>query len=73
MKKAFILMIDFYNRGISPYLGARCRFVPSCSYYMKEAIQEWGVVKGVWMGLKRICKCHPFGSSGWDPVPTHER
>ncbi|MEM1321693.1 MAG: membrane protein insertion efficiency factor YidD [Bacteroidota bacterium] len=69
LKKIFILPIRFYQVAISPLLGSNCRFTPTCSHYMVEAIQEWGVLKGVWLGLKRIGKCHPWGPHGHDPVP----
>ena len=54
---------------ISPLLGSHCRHVPSCSQYTAQAIEEWGVLKGSWMGLKRISRCHPWGTQGYDPVP----
>lgn len=68
-KKIFILPIRFYQMFISPILGPTCRFTPTCSHYMVGAIQEWGVFKGIWLGMKRIGKCHPWGPSGHDPVP----
>lgn len=63
------LPIKFYQYAISPMLGPKCRFQPTCSHYMVGAIDEWGAIKGVWLGLKRILKCHPWGPSGHDPVP----
>ena len=72
LKKIFILPIRFYQAAISPLIGPNCRFNPTCSHYMIGAIQEWGVIKGVWLGLKRIFKCHPWGSHGFDPVPKKE-
>ena len=69
VKKIVILPIRFYQIFISPMLGSNCRFSPTCSHYMIHAIQEWGVLKGVWLGLKRIFKCHPWGPHGHDPVP----
>ncbi|MFK8102946.1 MAG: membrane protein insertion efficiency factor YidD [Saprospiraceae bacterium] len=69
LKKIFILPIRFYQYAISPLLGANCRFQPTCSHYMVGAINEWGVLKGLWLGLKRIGKCHPWGPHGADPVP----
>ncbi|MGA1582185.1 MAG: membrane protein insertion efficiency factor YidD [Saprospiraceae bacterium] len=69
MKKLFILPIRIYQLFISPLLGKSCRFEPTCSHYMVEAIHEWGVMKGIWLGTKRIFKCHPWGSHGYDPVP----
>lgn len=72
-KFIFILPIKLYQWFISPLLGPKCRFNPTCSHYMVGAIQEWGVVKGIWLGLRRISKCHPWGSFGDDPVPINER
>lgn len=69
LKKIFILPIRFYQKFISPLLGENCRFDPSCSAYMVGAIEEWGVIKGLWLGTKRICRCHPWGAFGPDPVP----
>ena len=69
LKKVFIFPIRFYQTAISPHLGPHCRFQPTCSQYMVIAIQEWGVLKGVWLGTKRICRCHPWGQHGHDPVP----
>lgn len=68
----FIKIIRFYQLAISPYLGPSCRHAPTCSTYMIEAIQEWGVLRGIWMGLKRLARCHPWGTSGYDPVPKNE-
>ncbi len=69
IKQFFILIIRFYQVAISPLLGSRCRYLPTCSTYTLEAIQEWGAAKGLWLGLKRISRCHPFGGHGYDPVP----
>ena len=68
-KNLLILPIRFYQVAISPMLGPKCRYQPTCSHYMVEAIQEWGVFKGAWLGLKRIGSCHPWGGHGYDPVP----
>ena len=73
LKRLFILPIRFYQVAISPLLGSSCRFKPTCSTYMIRAIEEWGVFKGVWLGLKRIGKCHPWGPHGYDPVPKNPR
>ncbi|SKC52680.1 membrane protein insertion efficiency factor YidD [Ohtaekwangia koreensis] len=71
LRKIFILPIRFYQLAISPLLGSNCRHTPSCSQYTVEAIQEWGVVKGIWLGTKRIARCHPWGTHGYDPVPKN--
>lgn len=72
LKKLFILPIRFYQVAISPLLGSNCRYTPSCSNYMLQAINEWGVIKGVWLGLKRIGRCHPWAGHGHDPVPKKQ-
>ena len=69
MKKIIIYLIKFYQITLSPLLGSNCRFQPTCSQYMIEAINLHGVLKGLGLGLKRIGKCHPLGSKGYDPVP----
>lgn len=68
-----ILPIRFYQIVISPILGPKCRFQPTCSNYMLQAIREWGVLRGVWLGLKRIGRCHPWGPHGYDPVPRKKK
>ncbi|MGI8950344.1 MAG: membrane protein insertion efficiency factor YidD [Chitinophagaceae bacterium] len=65
----FILIIKFYQYAISPLLGPKCRFTPTCSRYAIEAFKKYGLIKGGWLAIKRISKCHPFGGSGYDPVP----
>jgi putative membrane protein insertion efficiency factor len=62
-------LIKLYQGAFSPYLGNHCRHVPTCSQYMIEAINEWGPLNGTWLGLKRISRCHPWGTHGYDPVP----
>lgn len=69
IKAPFIGLIKVYQYGISPLLGPKCRFTPTCSQYTIEAIQKHGIFKGIWLGIKRISKCHPGGGSGFDPVP----
>ena len=69
LKTIFIFPIRVYQYAISPLLGSNCRHTPTCSAYTVEAIQEWGPLKGTWLGMKRIAKCHPWGTSGYDPVP----
>ncbi len=66
--------IRFYQRWISRWTPAMCRFRPTCSQYAVEAIEHHGVIKGVWLGTWRLLRCHPFHPGGWDPVPgTEER
>lgn len=64
-----ILPIAFYQACISPFTPPSCRFTPTCSQYAREALQKHGPIKGLWLALKRICRCHPWGGSGYDPVP----
>ena len=68
-KKVALVLIRFYQRGISPMLGKNCRFIPTCSQYTYEAIQIHGFIKGTFLGVKRILKCHPFHPVMYDPVP----
>ncbi len=65
----FILLIRIYQKIISPLIGPKCRFIPTCSNYAVEALKKYGVFKGSWLAIKRIAKCHPWGGSGYDPVP----
>ncbi|HMM76124.1 MAG TPA: membrane protein insertion efficiency factor YidD [Gammaproteobacteria bacterium] len=58
-----------YRYTLSPWLGPRCRFLPSCSAYALEAVQRHGAWRGGWLAVKRLCRCHPWGGSGHDPVP----
>lgn len=67
--KILILLIKFYRLVISPMLGPRCRFNPTCSQYGLQAIQTHGAIKGGWLTLKRVLKCHPLSAGGDDPVP----
>ncbi len=67
--KAVVLLIKGYQKTVSPWLGQRCRFHPTCSNYCIDALQQHGMVSGLWLGLKRICKCHPLHPGGHDPVP----
>lgn len=68
-KKIALKLIRFYQQAISPMLGAHCRFTPTCSQYTYEAIQIHGFLKGIFLGARRILKCHPFHPGGYDPVP----
>ena len=65
----FLILIKIYQYGISPLLGPKCRFVPTCSQYAQEALQKHGLIKGLGLVIKRIVQCHPGGKSGYDPVP----
>jgi uncharacterized protein len=69
LKKVFISIIRFYQVAISPIKPPSCRFYPTCSHYGLEAVQRFGALKGGWLTLKRILKCHPFHPGGVDPVP----
>ncbi len=69
IRKIFIFPVLLYQYTISPLLPASCRFTPSCSEYTKEAILKHGIIKGTFLGIKRIARCNPWGGSGYDPVP----
>ena len=69
LSKFMIALISFYKNAISPYIGAACRYHPTCSQYGVEAIQKHGPFKGGWLTLKRILSCNPWGGHGYDPVP----
>lgn len=69
MKPFLLALIRIYQYLISPLLGRRCRFFPSCSEYTAEALKKHGVLKGARLGLKRISRCHPWNPGGFDPVP----
>ncbi len=67
--KPFIVLVRIYQLVLSPWLGSNCRYQPTCSTYMIEALKEHGLLKGLWLGIRRIGRCHPWGSHGYDPVP----
>jgi len=69
MQRLALAAIRFYQLALSPYLGGNCRHTPTCSNYTHEAITKHGVTKGVWLGVKRLGRCRPMGTSGHDPVP----
>ena len=71
MRQILIMLVRAYQVVLSPLMGGACRFEPSCSNYMIEALQVHGAVKGAVLGLWRILRCHPFGKSGYDPVPPY--
>ena len=72
MKKLVILLIQFYRICISPLLGPRCRFQPTCSQYAVTAIDRFGLRKGGMLSVKRVCSCHPWHIGGYDPVPESQ-
>ena len=65
-----IMLIRVYQLIISPILGSNCRFMPTCSEYAIESFKSYGLIKGFFLTIKRIVKCHPWGSHGYDPIPT---
>ena len=69
MKYVLLKFVRFYQVAISPMLPPRCRYAPTCSQYAVEALQKHGAYKGSMLTLRRVCRCHPFGGSGYDPVP----
>jgi putative membrane protein insertion efficiency factor len=69
MKTLLLALLRFYKLAISPFLGDRCRFYPSCSDYAREAIQRHGPAEGTYLAIKRVCRCHPFSAGGIDAVP----
>ncbi len=69
MRKLALGAIRFYQLALSPYWPGRCRHEPTCSRYTEEAITKHGAAKGVWLGTKRLARCRPMGTSGYDPVP----
>ncbi len=68
MRKMVLAMIWLYRQLISPLFASRCRFYPSCSQYCYEAVEHYGVIKGLLLGGKRLAKCHPFSAGGYDPL-----
>lgn len=69
MRYLLLGLIRFYQYAISPLLPPRCRYSPTCSQYAVLALQKYGVFKGGWLAIKRICRCHPWGGCGHDPLP----
>lgn len=69
MSHFLILIVKIYQYTISPMLGPRCRFTPSCSQFAHEAIVKHGAIKGSWLAIKRVSRCHPRNPGGYDPVP----
>lgn len=69
MKRLVLFLLRAYKTTLSPFLGNHCRFAPSCSDYMTQAVSKYGALKGIYLGTKRLLKCHPFHPGGVDPVP----
>lgn len=69
MRYLALLLIRLYQKAISPVLGVHCRFYPTCSAYTREAIEKYGFFEGVWLGVRRLLRCHPLHRGGIDPVP----
>lgn len=67
--RAVLGVIRLYQLTLSPWIGRECRYLPTCSVYTTEAVQRFGVLRGLWLGMRRILRCHPFGGRGLDPVP----
>lgn len=72
MRKPLILLIQAYRLLLSPFLGQHCRFTPSCSCYAIEALERHGVLRGAWLAVRRLGRCHPWCEGGYDPVPDND-
>ena len=73
MRRFLLVLLRLYKRWVSPMLPPACRYTPTCSEYMAEAVEVHGAVRGVWMGTLRLLRCHPFHRGGYDPVPPARR
>ena len=69
MRRILIALVRFYRKGISPFTPPACRYTPTCSAYAIEALERHGAARGSWLAIRRILRCHPWGGSGYDPVP----
>jgi uncharacterized protein len=69
MRPILLLLLRGYKRFLSPLLPPMCRFEPTCSIYMMQAIEKYGALRGTWLGIRRLSRCHVFNPGGWDPVP----
>ena len=75
MRTVIVKLISFYQHALSPYWPGACRYSPTCSHYAQEAVMTHGALKGSWLAVKRLSRCHPWGGQGYDPVPGtgHDR
>ncbi|MEO6712268.1 MAG: membrane protein insertion efficiency factor YidD [Mycobacteriales bacterium] len=73
MSLVLLSLVRFYRRAISPLLGPRCRFYPTCSGYTEDALREYGALRGSWLAIRRVSRCHPFHAGGYDPVPARSQ
>lgn len=69
MRALALVLLRVYKRFLSPLLPPMCRFEPTCSVYTMQAVEKYGAVRGTWLGIRRLARCHPFNPGGWDPVP----
>jgi len=69
MRSIALFLLRSYKRFISPLLPPMCRFEPTCSVYTMQAVEKHGALRGTWLGIRRLARCHPFNPGGWDPVP----
>ena len=72
LKGVALSLLRIYKLTLSPFFAGSCRYTPGCADYMREAIERHGLLHGGWMGTKRVCRCHPLGGHGYDPVPAHK-
>ena len=72
-RKVLIALVRFYRAAVSPWTPPACRYTPTCSAYALEALERHGAVRGGWLAVRRIARCHPWGGRGWDPVPRHPK